>query len=123
MPPSSSSSRRSLLGVFAHPDDESLIADGVLAQHAAAHARNAVVTMTWAPDSPRAPVRPRLVDTPLDEVVAALVQQIRSFRPDTLVTHDALGQLTGHPGTTAAPTRPLSSPLRTPGSASSPRGR
>lgn len=44
----------SLLGVFAHPDDESLLAGGVLAQHAAAHARTAVVTMTWAPDSPRA---------------------------------------------------------------------
>ncbi|MER5372649.1 PIG-L deacetylase family protein [Streptomyces sp. NPDC002553] len=116
----------SLLGVFAHPDDESLLPGGVLAQHAAAHARTAVVTMTWAPDSPRAseladalralgagaprmlgygdarneraaPGRPRLVDAPLDEVIAALVQQIRSFRPDIVVTHDALGQLTGHP--------------------------
>lgn len=116
----------SLLGVFAHPDDESLLAGGVLAQHAAAHARTAVVTMTWAPDTPRAceladalrvlgagaprmlgygdarnpqaaPGRLRLVDAPLDEVVAALVKQIRSFRPDILVTHDALGQLTGHP--------------------------
>ncbi|GHE12029.1 hypothetical protein GCM10010339_73900 [Streptomyces alanosinicus] len=121
-----SSTMPSLLGVFAHPDDESLLAGGVLAQHAAAHARTAVVTMTWAPDSPRAPEladalralgagaprmlgygdarnpqaapgRPRLVDAPLDEVVAALVQQIRSFRPDIVVTHDALGQLTGHP--------------------------
>ncbi|MFC9943987.1 PIG-L deacetylase family protein [Streptomyces pratensis] len=121
-----SSAWPSLLGVFAHPDDESLVAGGVLAQHAAAHARTAVVTMTWAPDSPRAPEladalrvlgagaprmlgygdarneraapgRPRLVDAPLDEVVAALVQQIRSFRPDIVVTHDALGQLTGHP--------------------------
>lgn len=45
----------SLLGVFAHPDDESLLAGGVLAQHATAHACIAVVTMTWAPDSPRAP--------------------------------------------------------------------
>ncbi|MDX3277006.1 MULTISPECIES: PIG-L deacetylase family protein [Streptomyces] len=116
----------SLLGVFAHPDDESLLAGGVFAQHAAAHARTAVVTMTWAPDSPRAPEladalrtlgaspprmlgygdarnpqaapgRPRLIDAPLDEVVTALVQQIRSFRPDIVVTHDALGQLTGHP--------------------------
>lgn len=116
----------SLLGVFAHPDDESLLAGGVLAQHAATHARTAVVTMTWAPDSPRAPEladalralgagsprmlgygdarnpqaapgRPRLVDAPLDEAVAALVQQIRSFRPDIVVTHDALGQLTGFP--------------------------
>ncbi|MFE7352442.1 PIG-L deacetylase family protein [Streptomyces sp. NPDC057543] len=121
-----SSTNPSLLGVFAHPDDESLLAGGILAQHAAAHARTAVVTMTWAPDSHRAaeladalrtlgagaprmlgygdarnpqaaPGRPRLVDAPLDEVVAALVQQIRSFRPDIVVTHDALGQLTGHP--------------------------
>ena len=33
-----SSAWPSLLGVFAHPDDESLLAGGVLAQHAAAHA-------------------------------------------------------------------------------------
>jgi N-acetyl-1-D-myo-inositol-2-amino-2-deoxy-alpha-D-glucopyranoside deacetylase len=39
----------SLLGVFAHPDDESL-----LAQHAA-DARTAVVTATWTADSHRAP--------------------------------------------------------------------
>lgn len=50
-----SSTMPSLLGVFAHPDDESLLAGGALAKHAAAHARTAVVTMTWAPDSPRAP--------------------------------------------------------------------
>ncbi|MEU1038617.1 hypothetical protein ACFYP4_16520 [Streptomyces sp. NPDC005551] len=36
MPPSSSASRPSLLGVCGHPDDESLLAGGVLAQHAAA---------------------------------------------------------------------------------------
>lgn len=42
----------SLLGVFAHPDDESLSAGGVLARHAAAGARTAVVTATWAPDTP-----------------------------------------------------------------------
>lgn len=116
----------SLLGVFAHPDDESLLAGGVLAQHAAAHARTAVVTMTWARASPRAaeiadaldvlgageprmlgygdardsraaPGRPRLVDAPLDEVIAAVVRQIRLFRPEIVVTHDAVGQLTGHP--------------------------
>ncbi|WP_329211158.1 PIG-L deacetylase family protein [Streptomyces sp. NBC_01708] len=116
----------SLLGVFGHPDDESLLAGGVLARHAAAHARTAVVTVTWAPESPRAaeladslralgagaprmlgygdvrnpqaaPGRSRLVDVSPDEVIAALVHQIRSFRPDIVVTHDALGQLTGHP--------------------------
>ncbi|MFF2010678.1 PIG-L deacetylase family protein [Streptomyces sp. NPDC058195] len=121
-----SSAMPSLLGVFGHPDDESLLAGGVLAQHAAAQARTAVVTLTWAPGSPRAaeladalrvlgaggprmlgygdardpraaPGRPRLVDAPLDEVVAALVGQIRSFRPGIVVTHDAVGQLTGHP--------------------------
>ncbi|GAA1251360.1 hypothetical protein GCM10009579_06450 [Streptomyces javensis] len=51
----------SLLAVFAHPDDESLSAGGVLAQHAAAGARTAaagartaVVTATWAADTRRA---------------------------------------------------------------------
>ncbi|MDQ0408002.1 LmbE family N-acetylglucosaminyl deacetylase [Streptomyces sp. DSM 40167] len=89
----------SLLGVFAHPHDESLLAGGVLAQHHSDGARTAVVTATWAPDSRRtpelidalrvlsagtprlpgyddarnpeaAPGRPRLVDAPLDEVVS-----------------------------------------------------
>ncbi len=116
----------SLLGVFAHPDDESLLAGGVLAQHAAAHAPTAVVTMTWSATSPRAaeladaltvlgagaprllgygdarnprsaPGAPRLLDVPLDDAVAAVVQQIRTVRPDVVITHDALGQLTGHP--------------------------
>ncbi|MFC8125952.1 PIG-L deacetylase family protein [Streptomyces sp. NPDC057302] len=114
------------MGVFAHPDDESLLAGGILAQHAAAQARTTVVTMTWAPDTPRAaeladalqalgagaprmlgygdardersaPSRARLVDAPLDQVIADVVQQMRTFRPDIVVTHDALGQLTGHP--------------------------
>lgn len=38
----------SLLGVFAHPDDKSLLAGGVLAQHHAGGAHTAVVTATWA---------------------------------------------------------------------------
>ncbi|MFD0265002.1 PIG-L deacetylase family protein [Streptomyces sp. NPDC127106] len=116
----------SLLAVFAHPDDESLVAGGVLAQHAAAGARTGVVTATWASDSHRAaelgealrilgagrlrmlgyadarvpdsaPGRPRLLDVPLDEVVGRLVGHLRDFRPDVVVTHDAYGQLTGHP--------------------------
>ncbi|MFD7861350.1 PIG-L deacetylase family protein [Streptomyces sp. NPDC059783] len=41
--------------MFAHPDDESLLAGGVLAQHHAAGARTAVVTATWTADSHRAP--------------------------------------------------------------------
>ncbi|WP_406186759.1 PIG-L deacetylase family protein [Streptomyces sp. NBC_01006] len=116
----------SLLGVFAHPDDEALLAGGVLAQHAASGSRTAVVTSTWAPDSHRAaeladataalgagaprmlgyadhripdsaPNRPRLCDAPLDEVIERLVSHIRRFRPEIVVTHDPYGQLTGHP--------------------------
>ncbi|MEU4486402.1 PIG-L deacetylase family protein [Streptomyces purpurascens] len=115
----------SLLGVFAHPDDESLVAGGVLARHASAGARTAVVTATWAADTPRAaeladalrvlgagkprmlghadsrvphsaPGRPRWCDVPLDEAVGELVAQIRDFRPEIVVTHDAYGGLTGH---------------------------
>ncbi|MEU6311522.1 PIG-L family deacetylase [Streptomyces sp. NPDC047014] len=116
----------SLLGVFAHPDDESLLAGGVLAQHAGSGARTAVVTATWAEDTHRAaeladatavlgagrprllgyadhriphsaPGRPRLCEAPLDEVIGRLVAHIREFRPEIVVTHDAYGQLTGHP--------------------------
>ncbi|MFF8672244.1 PIG-L deacetylase family protein [Streptomyces sp. NPDC015242] len=114
-----------LLAVFAHPDDESLAAGGVLARHAAAGARTAVVTATWAPDTPRAaelaealrilgagpprmpgyadsrvprsaPGRPRLLDAPLDETVRELVAQVRAFRPRIVLTHDAYGGPTGH---------------------------
>ncbi|MDN3246050.1 MULTISPECIES: PIG-L family deacetylase [unclassified Streptomyces] len=116
----------SLLAVFAHPDDESLSAGGVLARHADAGARTAVVTATWAEDSPRAvelaqalrtlgagaprmlgyadarvpgsaPGMPRFCDAPLDEAVRKLVARIRDFRPEIIVTHDAYGGLTGHP--------------------------
>ncbi|MFF6873157.1 PIG-L family deacetylase [Streptomyces sp. NPDC012450] len=116
----------SLLGVFAHPDDESLLAGGVLAQHHAAGAPAAVVTATWAAMSRRAPELadalavlgagpPRLlgygdarnpesapgevqpIDAPLDEAVGRLVAHIRDFRPEAVVTHDTVGQLTGHP--------------------------
>ncbi|MFK0017318.1 PIG-L deacetylase family protein [Streptomyces sp. NPDC091027] len=117
----------SLMGVFAHPDDESLLAGGVLAQHHAAGARTAVVTATWAPTSHRAPELAdalralgagaprllgyadarnpasapdgavRLVDAPLDEAVGRLVAHIREIRPAIVIGHDAMGQLTGHP--------------------------
>ncbi|MBT2509264.1 PIG-L family deacetylase [Streptomyces sp. ISL-98] len=126
MTPPRLSPRPSLLGIFGHPDDESLLAGGVLAQHAASGAATAVVTATWAPDSHRAveladalkvlgaerprmlgfadaripdsaPGQPRLCDAPLDEVVELLVGHIRTARPDVVVTHDAYGQLTGHP--------------------------
>ncbi|MEU6867676.1 PIG-L family deacetylase [Streptomyces sp. NPDC046876] len=115
------------MAVFAHPDDESLLAGGVLAQHADAGARTAVVTATWTAGSHRIPELAdalgvlgagiprllgyadarnpasapggavRLVDAPLDEAVGRLVAHIRQFQPDIVVGHDALGQLTGHP--------------------------
>ncbi|MEU4153204.1 PIG-L deacetylase family protein [Streptomyces sp. NPDC026659] len=116
----------SLLAVFAHPDDESLVSGGVIARHAAAGARTTVVTATWAPDTYRtreladavralgaeppqllgyaddrvpdsAPGQPRWCDVPLDEAVAHVVAAIRAVRPDIVLTHDAYGGLTGHP--------------------------
>ena len=112
-----------MLGVFAHPDDESLSAGGLLARASAGGARTTVVTATWSPDSIRAPElaealrilgageprmlgyadalvpesapgSPRLLDAPLDEVVGRLVAHIREFRPDVVVTHDAYGGVT-----------------------------
>jgi N-acetyl-1-D-myo-inositol-2-amino-2-deoxy-alpha-D-glucopyranoside deacetylase len=115
-----------VLAVFAHPDDESLAAGGLLARQAAAGARTAVVTATWAEDTARAvelaqalhtlgagkprmlgyadarvpesaPGCARLLDAPLDEAVGRLVVHLRDFRPDIVVTHDGYGGLTGHP--------------------------
>ncbi|MER6305842.1 PIG-L family deacetylase [Streptomyces sp. NPDC001657] len=121
-----STSVPSLLGVFAHPDDESLSAGGVLAGHAAAGARTGVVTATWAAGTGRAAElaealrilgagEPRMlgfadarvpqsapdsvpfIEAPLDEAVRRLVAHIRDFRPQVVVTHDAYGGLPGHP--------------------------
>ncbi|MFF3013210.1 PIG-L deacetylase family protein [Streptomyces sp. NPDC057939] len=118
-------SRADLLAVYAHPDDESLSAGGVLARHAAAGARTGVVTATWAPDSHRAgeladalrilgageprmlgyadhrvpssaPGRPRWCDAPLDETIGRVVAHVRAFRPAIVVTHDSQGD-SGHP--------------------------
>ncbi|MFJ4674398.1 PIG-L deacetylase family protein [Kitasatospora sp. NPDC088783] len=115
-----------VLGVFAHPDDESLSAGGLLARHAAAGARTGVVTATWAEGTHRvpelaralaelgagaprllgyadakvpesAPGADRLVDVPVEPAVRQLVAQLREFRPDWVVTHDAYGGMTGHP--------------------------
>lgn len=126
-PPPPDGPAPSLLAVVAHPDDEALLVGGVLAQHAAAGARTAVVTATWTADTHRiseledaldilgagaprllgyADARNpdsapggavRLVDAPLDEAVGRLVAHIRELQPDIVVGHDALGQLTGHP--------------------------
>ncbi|MFE5859682.1 PIG-L deacetylase family protein [Streptomyces virginiae] len=113
------------MGIFAHPDDEALAAGGVLAQHAAAGARTAVVTATWTPGthraeeladaldalgagSPRllgyadhqvpasAPGQPRLCDAPLDEAIGRVVAHLREFQPDIVISHDPTGA-SGHP--------------------------
>ncbi|MFC8718666.1 PIG-L deacetylase family protein [Kitasatospora sp. NPDC057198] len=115
-----------VMGVFAHPDDESLAAGGLLARHAEAGARTAVVTATWAEGTHRvpelaralaelgagaprllgyadakvpesAPGAARLLDAPLEEAVRRLVAELRAFRPRWVVTHDAHGGMTGHP--------------------------
>lgn len=116
----------SVLAVFAHPDDESLSAGGLLARTASEGGRTAVVTPTWASGSQRAldlaealrilgagsprllgyadarvsesaTGQPRFCDAPLDDAVCRLVEHIRDFRPDIIVTHDAYGGVTGHP--------------------------
>ena len=116
----------SLLAVFAHPDDESLAAGGLLARHTAQGGRATVLTCTWERTTTRGaelaaatrilgcePPRflgyadarvaesashlGRFVDAPLDDLVRRMVGEIRQVRPGTVVTHDAVGNLSGHP--------------------------
>jgi N-acetyl-1-D-myo-inositol-2-amino-2-deoxy-alpha-D-glucopyranoside deacetylase len=77
-----------------------------------------VLTCTWSPGTARgdelaealrvlgyadarvtesAPGRERFCDAPLDEVVRRVVAEIRDVRPEIVVTHDAYGNVTGHP--------------------------
>ena len=55
------------------------------------------------PDS--APGRPRLLDAPVDEVVARIVAHVRELRPEIVVTHDRARRGHRSPRTTCAPTR------------------
>jgi N-acetyl-1-D-myo-inositol-2-amino-2-deoxy-alpha-D-glucopyranoside deacetylase len=116
----------SVLAVLAHPDDEALAVGGLLARQAAAGAPTEVVTATWVAGTHRvdelaaaldalgagpprllgyadervpesAPGRPRLVDVPAVDAVAALAAHVRDVRPDVVVTHDRHGGITGHP--------------------------
>ncbi|NEA41971.1 PIG-L deacetylase family protein [Streptomyces sp. SID11385] len=115
-----------LLAVFAHPDDESLSAGGLLARVADAGWHTGVVTATWTAGTHRepelaaalrvlgagaprflgyadakvpesAPGEVRLLDAALEDAVARLGGYVSEFAPDVIVTHDALGGLTGHP--------------------------
>lgn len=124
----------SLLAVFAHPDDESLAAGGLLARHTAQGGRATVLTCTWERTTTRGaelaaatrilgcePPRfleyadarvaesasnlGRFVDAPLDDLVRRMVGEIRQVRPGTVVTHDAVGNLSGHPDHGPGPPR------------------
>ncbi|MEU4332158.1 PIG-L family deacetylase [Nonomuraea dietziae] len=114
-----------VLCVHAHPDDEAIWTGGTLARYADEGARTAVVTCTWAEGTQRAgelersldilgagkprllgyadarkpesaPGSPRFLDVPLDEVVRRVVEHIREFRPDVVLTYDGYGSY-GHP--------------------------
>ncbi|GAA3307834.1 PIG-L family deacetylase [Nonomuraea dietziae] len=114
-----------VLCVHAHPDDEAIWTGGTLARYADEGARTAVVTCTWAEGTRRAgelersldilgagkprllgyadarkpesaPGSPRFLDVPLDEAVRRVVEHIREFRPDVVLTYDGWGSY-GHP--------------------------
>lgn len=118
-------SHPSLLCIHAHPDDEALWTGGLLARCAGLGARTAVLTCTWSAGTTRSEElaeslellgagAPRLLgygdrayadsgagqsafcDAPFDELVERVVEHIRAFRPDTVVTYDPLG-VYGHP--------------------------
>ncbi|MER7504234.1 PIG-L family deacetylase [Nonomuraea pusilla] len=114
-----------VLCVHAHPDDEAIWTGGTLARYADEGARTAVVTCTWDVGTVRAaelersleilgagPPRllgyadarnpgsasgsPRFLDAPFDEAVGRVVEHIREFRPDVVLTYDGYGGY-GHP--------------------------
>lgn len=111
----------SVLCVHAHPDDEALFTGGILARSASAGARTSVVTCTWKDGDARVDElrsslsilgagEPRLLgytdnafaegvpfcSAPFDEAVGKVVEHIREFKPDIVVTYDAYGSY-GHP--------------------------
>ncbi|MCM0622282.1 PIG-L deacetylase family protein [Nocardioides bruguierae] len=121
------SSPQRVVAVLAHPDDEALAVGGMLARHAAAGDDVTVVTATWAPGTVRArelacavaalgvrrppvllgwadarvpesaPAAPRLLDLDLHEAAETLTSLLRATAPTRVLTHDALGNVTGHP--------------------------
>ncbi|MFI6300130.1 PIG-L family deacetylase [Nonomuraea sp. NPDC050790] len=109
-----------VLCVHAHPDDEAIWTGGTLAKYADEGARTAVVTCTWAQGTQRAAElersldilgagkprllgyadarkpesasgSPRFLDVPLNEAVGRVVEHIREFRPDVVLTYDGYG--------------------------------
>ncbi|MFF4990298.1 PIG-L family deacetylase [Streptosporangium saharense] len=109
-----------LLCVHAHPDDEAIWTGGTLARYADEGATTAVVTCTGA-ENPRRVAelersleilgagKPRLLgypgsgfgvpgflEAPFDEAVGRVVEHIREFRPDVVLTYDGYGAY-GHP--------------------------
>lgn len=115
-----------ILGVHAHPDDESIWTGGTLARHVERGGQADTVTCTWAHGTYRhaelidalrqlgverqpvmlgyadggvpesAPGVPKFVDAPFDDAVGAVVEHIRELRPDIVITYDAYG-VYGHP--------------------------
>ncbi|WP_312870852.1 PIG-L family deacetylase [Gordonia asplenii] len=115
-----------ILGVHAHPDDESIWTGGTLARHIERGGIVDTVTCTWATGTPRhlelidalaqlgvdhppkmlgyadggvpesAPDQPKFVDSRLNDAVGAVVEYIRDVKPHIVITYDAYG-VYGHP--------------------------